>query len=80
MSRPGSDPVQPWAGPILATALLLGLVLMAIQLWLLTVALDLLLGGRPEGLLRLAVASAAVFAGGLLVLRLLRAPARRERE
>ncbi len=79
MTRPGSDPAQPWAGPILATALLLGLVLMAIQLWILTVALDLLLGGRPEGLLRLALASAAVFAGGLVVLRLLRAPVPRDR-
>jgi hypothetical protein len=77
VNRPGADPVQPWAGPILATALMLGLVLMGLQLWLLTVALDLLLGGRSEGFGRLALASAAVFAGGVLVLRVLRAPARR---
>ncbi len=78
MSGRGEEPVQPWAGPILATALMLGLVLMGIQLWLLTVALDLFLAGRTDGLLRLAGASAAVFAGGVIVLRLLRAPARRE--
>ncbi len=77
MSGRVEDPVQPWAGPILATALMLGLVLMAIQLWLLTVALDLLLGGGDGGFLRLAVASAGVFAGGVLVMWLLRAPARR---
>ncbi len=44
---------------------------MGIQLWILTVALDLLLGGKTEGFLRLAAASGAVFLGGLLVLRLL---------
>lgn len=49
---------------------------MALQLWVLTVALDLLLSGRPEGIGRLAVVSGAVFASGLLVLRLLRAPPR----
>ena len=67
------DPVRAWEGPVLTTALALGLVLMGLQLWLLTVALDLLLSGKPAGILRLALASGAVFAGGLLVLRLLRA-------
>ncbi|HET7755045.1 MAG TPA: DUF6755 family protein [Anaeromyxobacteraceae bacterium] len=71
--RIADDPVRAWEGPVLTTALALGLVLMAIQLWLLTVALDLLLGGKSEGFLRLAAASGAVFAGGLLVLRLLSA-------
>ena len=65
-----------WAGPVLSTALLIGLVLMAIQLWLLTVALDLLLGGKTEGFLRLVISSGAVFAGGVLVLALLRRRAR----
>jgi hypothetical protein len=60
------------AGPVLTTALALGFVLMALQLWLLTVALDLFLGGRSDGFLRLAATSGAVFAGGLLVLALLR--------
>lgn len=58
---------------MLTTAVTLGLILMAVQLWLLTVALDLLLGGKSEGFLGLAAASGAVFAGGLLVLRLLSA-------
>jgi hypothetical protein len=67
------DPVRAWEGPVLTTALALGLVLMAVQLWLLTVALDLLLSGRRDGLVALAIASGAVFLGGLLVLKLLRA-------
>lgn len=79
MTDRGREPVPPWAGPVVATALVLGLLLMSLQLWLLTVALDLLLGGRSEGFLRLVVASGAVFAGGLLVLRLLEAPERRSR-
>ncbi len=70
---PGGDPVGSWEGPLVTAALTIGLVLMAVQLWLLTVALDLLLGGRPEGLGALVAASGAVFAGGLLVLKLVRA-------
>ncbi len=72
------DRAQPWERPVLTTALALGLVLMGIQLWILTVALDLLLGGKTEGFLRLAIASGAVFLGGLLVLRLLAARPRME--
>ncbi len=72
MIRPGDPPERTWEGPVLTTALMLGLVLMGIQLWLLTVALDLLLGGKTEGFLRLVISSGAVFAGGLLVLWVLR--------
>jgi hypothetical protein len=43
--------LAPWTGPVLTTALAIGLVLMALQLWLLTVALDLYLGGRTDGFL-----------------------------
>jgi hypothetical protein len=68
----------PASGPVVATALTLGFVLMAIQLWILTVALDLLLGGATRGFLRLVLASGAVFAGGILVLRLLGPPRQRE--
>lgn len=65
---------RPWDAPVVNAALALGLVLMALQLWILTVALDLLLeGGEPGRLWRLAGASSGVFAGGLLVLKLLRA-------
>jgi Family of unknown function (DUF6755) len=70
---PGAGGARPWEAPVLTAALLLGLLLTAIQLWILTVALDLFLSGRGEPLWQLAVASGAVFAGGLLVLRLLRA-------
>ncbi len=70
------DRVRAWEQPVLTAALALGLVLMGIQLWILTVALDLLLGGRTEGLLRLAAVSGAVFAGGVVVLELLRARSR----
>jgi len=73
------DPVRAWEGPVLTTALALGLVLMAIQLWLLTVALDLLLGGKDGGFLHLAVASGLVFAGGLLVRKVLLRTHPRER-
>lgn len=69
----GGDRIASWAGPVLTTALVIGLLLMAVQLWLLTVALDLLLGGKTDGFFRLAVSSGAVFCGGLLVLALLRA-------
>jgi len=68
------DDARPWEAPVLNAALALGLVLMGLQLWLLTVALDLLLqGGERASLWRLAAASGAVFVGGLLVLKLLRA-------
>ncbi len=67
------DPARAWEGPVLSAALALGLLLMAVQLWILTVALDLFLSGAGGPLGRLALASGAVFAGGLLVLKLLRA-------
>lgn len=71
MRRPVEDAPPPWAGPVLTAALLIGLLLMALQLWILTVALDLFLAGRADGVPRLAAASGLVFLGGLLVLRLL---------
>jgi hypothetical protein len=45
---------------------------MGIQLWLLTIALDLYLGGEGEQLWQLALASGAIFLGGLMITRLLR--------
>jgi hypothetical protein len=42
---------------------------MGIQLWLLTVALDIYLGGEESGLWIIAVFSGLVFAGGLVALR-----------
>ena len=61
-----------WQIPVLLAALAVGLLLMAIQLWILTVSLDLLLSGRGQMVWQLAVVSGAVFAGGVFVLRLLR--------
>jgi hypothetical protein len=69
-------------------ALAIGLLLMAIQLWLLTVSLELYLAGAGERCWLLALVSGAIFGGGLVMLRLLDrrprvggrvAPARRAR-
>ena len=53
------------------TGLAIGILLMGIQLWLLTIALDLYLGGQDTYIWLLAVISGLVFLGGLLVLRVL---------
>jgi hypothetical protein len=52
--------------------LAIGILLLGIQLWLLTVALDLYLGGRGGQVWSLALVSGLIFAGGLLVLWILR--------
>jgi Co/Zn/Cd efflux system component len=57
---------------VVLTGLALGILLLGIQLWLLTIALDRYLAG--QGIMDtwlLAVISCLVFLGGLLVLRLL---------
>ena len=56
---------------IVMAALTLALLLMGIQLWLLTVALELYLGGHGRRVWLLALVSGLIFAGGLLVLRVL---------
>ncbi len=73
---PQATPSRTWEAPVVTAALALGLVLTAHQLRILTDALDLFLGGGDAPLWRLALASGGVFAGGLLVLRVLRAPPR----
>lgn len=65
-------PPPPGQGPLLLALLIVGFVLMAIQLWLLTVALDLLLAGAGAHVWQLALASGLIFLGGLLALQLLR--------
>src|SRR5579859_267052 len=63
---------------IVLAGLTIGMILMGIQLWLLTVALDLYLSDRPEATWLAAAISGLVFLGGLLILRLLpRGPKRR---
>ena len=57
---------------VVMAALMLGLLLMGIQLWLLTVALELYLGGHGPHVWLLALVSGLIFLGGLLVLNVLR--------
>ena len=56
---------------VVATLVVIGVVLLAIQLWLLTVALDIYLAGNRGDLWVLAVLSGLVFVGGLLAVRLI---------
>ncbi len=56
---------------VVLTGLAIGSLLLGIQLWLLTIALDRYLAGQGMDTLLLAVISGLVFLGGLLVLRLL---------
>ncbi len=72
--RTGPEVDQPPVGqmPIVAAALVIGFLLMSIQLWLLTVALDLYLADKGADVWRIAVISGLIFLGGLGMLRLLR--------
>lgn len=65
------NPLHQGRQAILLAALLIGILLMGIQLWLLTVALELYLGGHGAEIWLLSLASGAIFVGGLLVLRIL---------
>ena len=56
---------------LLLAALLVGFLLMGIQLWLLTVALDLYLAGSGDGVWLLAVVSGLVALGGVLAVYLI---------
>ena len=56
---------------IVLTGLAIGILLMGIQLWVLTLALDLYLSGGGANILALALISGLIFLGGLIVLRLL---------
>lgn len=66
------DTPPPGQMPLVTAALAIGVLLMAIQLWLLTIALDLFLAGRGGQVWQLALVSGAIFAGGLVMLWLLR--------
>jgi hypothetical protein len=75
-SPDGVDPTvrrspPPGQQAIVMAALMIGLLLMGIQLWLLTVALELYLGGSGRRVWLLALVSGLIFLGGLLMLRLL---------
>ncbi len=56
---------------VVLTGLAIGILLLGIQLWLLTVALDRYLAGQGSNFWTLGLFSGLVFLGGLLVLRLL---------
>ncbi|MGH2352661.1 MAG: hypothetical protein ACRDJN_13730 [Chloroflexota bacterium] len=64
-------PPPPGQMPVIMAALSIGVLLMGIQLWLLTVALELLMAGEGSHAWQLALASGAIFLGGLLILWLL---------
>jgi hypothetical protein len=57
---------------LIMAGLSIGILLLSIQLWLLTIALELYLAGEGERVGLIALVSGAIFAGGLLMLRLLR--------
>jgi hypothetical protein len=66
-----NQPPPPGQMTLILAALTIGLLLMGIQLWLLTIALDLYLAGASAQIWQLALASGAIFLGGLLMLGLL---------
>ena len=66
-----SQPPPPGQMALVLAGLAIGLLLMGVQLWLLTIALDLYLGGAGARIWQLALVSGAIFLGGLLMLRLL---------
>lgn len=69
---PAADRPPPGQLQVVQAALAIGVLLMGIQLWLLTVALELYLGGEGGRTWGLALASGAIFLGGLLILGVLR--------
>ena len=70
--RTVNQPPPPGQMALIMAGLMIGLLLMSIQLWLLTIALDLYLAGAGRQIWLIALVSGAIFLGGLLMLRLLR--------
>ncbi|HEX6966996.1 MAG TPA: hypothetical protein VF166_14485 [Gemmatimonadaceae bacterium] len=69
----------PGQSALVMLALAIGILLMTVQLWLLTLALNLYLADMREGTLIAALISGLIFLGGLVVLRLLeRRPSQRD--
>ena len=64
-------PPPPGQMAVVLAGLVIGLLLMGIQLWLLTVALELYLAGHGDRVWQTALMSGAIFLGGLGILRLL---------
>lgn len=59
---------------IIVAAVLLGALILALQLWLLTIALDLYLAGEGRDVWQLALLSGIFFTGGVFALLLTRQP------
>ena len=74
MKRPA-----PGQSGLVMLGLSVGILLMSVQLWLLTLAVNLYLAGDPGGTLIAAIVSGGIFLGGLLMLWILRRSARRRR-
>jgi hypothetical protein len=72
-SAHGDPALQPPPGQmaIVMAALVIGILLMGIQLWLLTIALDLYLAGKGGEVWQLALLSGLIFLGGLAMLWLI---------
>ena len=66
MTAPPDRSPPPGAHAVVLAALAIGTLLMAFQLWMLTVALDLYLAGRGRDSWLLALGSGFVFLGGVL--------------
>jgi hypothetical protein len=66
------EPPPPGQMGLIMAGLTIGLLLMSVQLWLLTIALELYLAGEGQRIWLVALISGLIFAGGLLMLRLLR--------
>lgn len=64
--------ISPGRRALLLAAVLTGVLLLAIQLWLLTIALDLYLGGRGAEIWSLVITSGLIFAGGITAYVVLR--------
>ena len=72
------DRPPPGQSTLVGMGLAIGILLLGLQLWLLTLAFDLFLSDEPGEIAVLAGFSALAFVGGLLMLRLInRKPRRR---
>lgn len=70
-------PPAPGQQAMTLAGLLVGVLLMGIQLWLLTIALDLYLAGEGSQVWTLSVVSGLIFLGGIAMLLILRRQRRR---
>jgi hypothetical protein len=74
IDQPITEPLPqptPGQGGVVMLGLAIGILLMGIQLWLLTLAFDLYLSGKRSETVIAAVISGLAFLGGVAMLRLL---------